>query len=60
MKKTVLTITFSITVLIGMAQTQVRPLNDGHRINRIQEWVAKNNATTTASLTLSSITSLGR
>ena len=43
MKKTVLTITFSITVLIGMAQTQVRPLNDGHRINRIQEWVAKNN-----------------
>lgn len=43
MKKTVLTITFSITVLIGMAQTEVRPLNDGHRINRIQQWVAKNN-----------------
>ena len=26
-----------------MAQTGVRPLNDGHRINRIQQWVAKNN-----------------
>ena len=43
MKKTVLIIVFSITVLIGMAQTEVRPLNDGHRINRIQQWAAKNN-----------------
>ena len=36
MKKAVLTTIFSITVLIGMAQTEVRPHNDGHRINRIQ------------------------
>ena len=43
MKKSFLTITFSITVLIGMAQTEVRPLNDGHRINSIQQRVAKNN-----------------
>ena len=43
MKKTILTIMFSIIGLIGMAQTGVRPLNDGHRINRIQQWVAKNN-----------------
>ena len=43
MKKSFLTITFSITVLIGMAQTEVRPLNDGHHINSIQQRVAKNN-----------------
>ena len=43
MKKSFLTITFSITVLIGMAQTEVRPLNDGHRINSNQQRVAKNN-----------------
>ena len=43
MKKAVLTTIFSITVLIGMAQTEVRPLTDGHRINRIQQWAAKNN-----------------
>lgn len=43
MKKTVLTIVFSITMLIGMAQTEVRPHNDGHRINRIQQLAAKNN-----------------
>lgn len=42
MKKTLLTVILSITVLIGMAQTNPRPLNDGHRINRLQKPTAKN------------------